>query len=349
MASAEETRASTEASITPALHDIQLRYSISTATVRTLSTANVKTRQEVLQTVCNAAEFRTFPIKQQERAFFRSISEHSAIPYPVAGTVSQPWHKAFLLIQIDMQGEGWPNKLSAKARQELLQEGGKIYTLTDRVLRCLIDTLGHRGDGRGLRIALDVLRSVKARTREGGGKELLQIPGIGQAKMKKLVDAGISNVKQLARLEFYHIERLLSRNPPFGQQMKHQLANFPVLALRFDIIGRYGPPSTSEGVVPEATNADLVQSMWIARLVLGFQNEKVPAWGATSTPWTTLVVEGQDGRLVWFWRGSVKRLTPDKEMFVALDLREGEELKVAFACEEIVGTPVQVAHVVRQA
>lgn len=111
---------------------------------------------------CFATEFRSFPIKQTERAFFRHVNDHTAIPYPITESISQPWHKVFLLVQVDLQQQGWPNKLSAAARKELHQERGRIYGLLDRVLRCITDVLGDRQDGRGVSVALDVLRSVKS-------------------------------------------------------------------------------------------------------------------------------------------------------------------------------------------
>jgi len=65
---------------------------------------------------------------------------------------------------------------------------------------------------------------------------------------------------------------------------------------------------------------------------------------AESTPWTTIVIEGDDGRLVYFWRGSVRRLSGGKELVLRLDPKDGEKLKVTFACEGIVGTMVRVTH-----
>lgn len=76
------------------------------------------------------------------------------------------------------------------------------------------------------------------------------------------------------------------------------------------------------------------------RIALGFENKQVPHWKMI-TPWATLVIEGDDGRLVWFWRGSVKRLDGGKEMIVRLGARKGEQLKLAFACEGMVGTMIR--------
>lgn len=316
--------------------DLQLRYKLAPPTFKTLLTIPAKPdHRAVLEKACFATEFRSFPLKQAEKAFFRDVNDNSPIPYIVRETVTQPWHKVFLLVQIDLQNTGWPNKISAAARKELLQERGRIYSVLDHVLRCLVDILGQRHDGRGVTVALDILRSVKAGVWEGRDMELLQVESIGAGRMKKLGDAGVKNIRQLTKMEFYHIERLLSRNPPFGHTILHQLAGFPILIFKLNILSKHDGPLFGGS----ANTANPVTS-WVSRITLGYENEQVPKWKSKS-PWVTLVVEGEDGRLVWFWRGSVKRLEGGKEMVVCLEANKGEVLKVAFACEEIVGTMIR--------
>ncbi|KAL6882756.1 matellopeptidase-like protein [Trichoderma longibrachiatum] len=327
---------------TPKHNDIRLRYQLSLPTLRSLSTIDkAPDRRKVLETACHAAEFRSFPIKQDQKNLFREINDHTGIPYPVNGLVTDPWQKVFLLIQIDLSRGGWPNKISANGRKELMRESGRIFVVLDRVLRCLADIFGEREDGRGVTVTLDVLRSVKAKVWEGTEMELLQVEGIGAAKMKRLTDAGIKTIKQLAGLEFYHIERLLSRNPPFGHQMLTQLSGFPLLHMQLSMISEY--VSTQDGKQDEV--ASIPYQSWIARVVLGYSNDALPIW-CKRNPWATLVIEGDDGRLLWFWRGSVKRMETVKVMFVRLNARKGENIKAAFACEGIVGTLIRTTLVI---
>lgn len=320
-------------------NEIRLRYQLSLPTLRSLSTIEKKPdRRKVLQTACLAAEFRSFPIRPEEKNLLREINDHTGIPYPIIGNATEPWHKVLLLVQIDLLRGGWPNKISANGRRELLRESCRIYVILDRVLRCLADILGEREDGRGVTVTLDVLRSVKAKVWEGTDMELLQVDGIGAAKMKRLVDAGVKTIKQLAGLEFYHIERLLSRNPPFGHQMIRQLSGFPLLHLHLDAVTKCTLPRDGS---QDATTRSVPHQPWVVRVVLGFGNEIVPTW-CKRCPWTTLVIEGDDGRLLWFWRGSVKRMeNNNKIMFVRLDVKKGESIKATFACEGIVGTLVR--------
>jgi hypothetical protein len=346
------TEASAEASPQPpaasrASHEIQLRYKLAPTTFRTLCTiGKAPSRQDILKKACFATEFRSFPIKPAEKAFFREINDHTAIPYSIPESLSQPWHKIFLLVQINLLRTGWPRKLGAPAQKELHQNLHRMYSLLDQVLRCLVDILGERNDGSGVSTALDVLRSVKAGVWEGSEKQLLQVEGIGIVKMNRLVEAGIKTVQQLSRVEFYNIERLLSRNPPFGQKISHDLAGFPVLTLNLEVLGEYTPqsigsvmPTNSEQVVNDVVGSSSGPS-WIIRVVLGFANKQVPSW-KKMTPWTTLVIVGGDGRLAWFWRGSLKKLAGGKEMVIGLSAFQGETLKVMFTCEETVGTMIR--------
>ncbi|KAF5584622.1 HFM1-DNA RNA helicase [Fusarium pseudocircinatum] len=349
MAEAQQAASSPQTLASETSNEIQKRYEISTSTFKILCKIKSKPdARDILRNACSATEFKSFPMKKEETAFFRAINDNTGIPYQVKEFISQPWHKVYLLVQIDLLKTGWPNKLSGPSRKELTKELSRMYKLLDHVLRCLADILGERGDGKGVYVALEVLRCVKAGIWEGSDSQLLQIEGIGQAKKDKLVKANIKNIKQLSKVEFYNIERILSRNPPFGQTILHKVAGFPRLTLDFEIIGPYIPDATanSKSAAPQGDNLSAVdtekpsQPLWIARAVLGFDNEKLPHWKGR-TPWLTLLVQGDDGRLVWFWRGSAKKLVDKKEMIIGLGAKRDEKLQVSFACEEIVGTLIK--------
>ncbi|KJK81822.1 hypothetical protein H634G_03085 [Metarhizium anisopliae BRIP 53293] len=309
------------------IHEVQLRYKLSSVTMKALcSISQAPDRRQVLYKSCLASEFRSFPLKQAEKNLFREINDHTAIPYTIKEAITQPWHKVFLLIQIDLLRTGWPNKISGAARKELYQERGRIYALLDRTLRCLTDILGLRRDGRGVNVVLDVLRSVKSGVWEGAGQELLLVDGIGSVKMEKLYRSGIKSIHQLAQTDFCNIERLMSRNPPFGHNLLQQLAGFPKLCCQFDIIKDYAlvdrfPRGDHQHDQPEMSQSPL----WVCRVVLAYENDQVPLWNKNN-PWVTLVMEGGDGRLVWFWRGSVNKLAEHKQLILGLELKRGEKI-----------------------
>lgn len=144
-------------------NEVQLRYRLAPSSFANLLTIpKSPTRKDVLRQACFCTEFLTFPIRPAEKAFLREVNDHTPIPYRLTENVSLPWHKVFLLVQIDLSRLGWPNKLSGPARKDLLSDSGRLYKLLDPVLRCIVDICGQRLDGRGVSVALDVLRSVKA-------------------------------------------------------------------------------------------------------------------------------------------------------------------------------------------
>lgn len=322
--------------VTTPEHAIQLRYQLSSATIKTLcSVPTAPDRRQVLYRACLASEMRSFPLKSAEKSLFFEINDHTAIPYPIKDVVAQPWHKVFLLVQINLLRTGWPNKISLKGRKELYQEQGKINAVLDQVLRCLVDILGARRDGLGVSVALDVLRSVRSGAWEGGGQELLLVNGIGAAKLERLTRANVKSIQQLGRLDFCHIERLLSRNPPFGHHMVQELAGFPRLCCDFDMVGKHAPPADE---APDAAAA-----LWICRVTVGYENESVPVW-KKKEPWVTLVIASEDGGLLWFWRGCAKSLAAPKTLVLGLPTRSGDKLSIQFSCEEIIGTMVRLSH-----
>ncbi|KAJ3497261.1 hypothetical protein NLG97_g2039 [Lecanicillium saksenae] len=304
--------------------EIRTRYRLAPATFASIcKITSQPERSAIFQTACTAAEFQTFPIRPAERAWLRHINEHTSIPYPIAEPITEPWHKASLVVQIDLSGQPWPSKITQAARKELLGERGRIYRVFDQVTRCIIDVLGHRGDGRG-----------EGSGSSSTGSELLQIDGIGAARLKRLSDAGIRTVRRLSGLECYHIERLMSRNPPYGQTLLRQLAGFPLLTLEVESLGEKEKKEEVDGGGG---------SWWMVRVVMGFENKAVPTWKG-KTPWVSCVMENaSDGRLTWFWRGSAKRLDGEggKEIVVGVMGYQGCKLRVALACEVLVGTMVQ--------
>ncbi|KAM3501452.1 hypothetical protein MY11210_009365 [Beauveria gryllotalpidicola] len=334
------------------LDEIRRRYQLAPPTFANIcKIAPRPERSVIFQTACTAIELQTFAIRPAERAWLRYVNEHTSIPYPIREPVAEPWHKASLVVQIDLSGQPWPAKLTQAARKELHSDRGRIYRLLDQVLRCIIDVLGHRGDGRGVCVGLDVLRSVNAKVWEGSGTagaELLQVEGIGVARLRRLDDAGVRTVRRLAGLEGYHIERLMSRNPPYGQTMLRQLAGFPLLTLQVESLGESEKKATTAG-----GGIGDCGRLWMVRVVMGFENKGVPVWKG-KTPWVSCVMEGhgegegeEKGRLVWFWRGSVKRLDVGggggggKEVVVGVTGYQGCKVRVTLACEVVVGTMVQ--------
>ncbi|KAL6852338.1 hypothetical protein ACO1O0_006881 [Amphichorda felina] len=315
---------------------LQRRYQLALTTFTKLLTIDRHpSRENILRLACTADEFMSCTMDPDQTRFFHEVNNNTAIPYRNKPTPQTTWnHKVFLLVQADLLPTGWPNKLSAKTRATLQMESPVIYRTLGQVLRCIIDIIGERGDGRGVSVGLDLLRSINAGVWEGSDRELIQIEGIGPASLEKLSQAGVKNIRRLSAMPFYHIERVLRRNPPFGQNMLRRVSGFPLLKMDIEVLDGNDRAGSNGG---EKGAGGLG---WEIKITLGYGNEEVPTW-RQKIPWVTFVIEGDDGRLVWFWRGSVKRLKGGKLMHVKLEAGKGEGLTAVFACEEIVGTKIE--------
>jgi len=253
--------------------------------------------------------------------------------YPVKEVVNQTWHKIFLMVQAELgsvqytdSGEG------AKLRRQLMMEKKMIFERLQRLVRAVIDCKGHDRDATGVRNALELARALSAESWEGRATQLTQVPNIGPAGMRKLASKGIRSVLELADKEPDEIERLMSRQPPFGRKIKEDLDKFPRLALDVAVAGHKLQPRQKEE--PVVIN--------VVSTIRYLNRKTAPNWLGKS-PLLTFFAEFDDGALVYFWRGSMRKV--DKQ--AGLELKFSVSLRTAsdhinchLSCEEIVGTAV---------
>ncbi|GJC98914.1 DEAD/DEAH box DNA helicase [Colletotrichum higginsianum] len=300
-----------------------LRYSLSPRTIRALAALpRAAPPDEILRCAASATEFLSFTFSPPEKVAFAGINNDPSTRWHLREPLAQPWHKVFLVAQCEATGGDYGDKLSLHARNDLYACRSRIVDILGQVLRACADLMGARRDAVGLRRALETWRGVVSGSWEGMPTELLQVPGIGPKKAGLLAKHGVKFVRQLADMEFYHIERILSRNPPFGQKIVRTLAHFPRLALAVDVAKR-----------EEGTHRVIV------RALLGCSNREIPTW-KNKSPSVTLAAETTNGTLVFFWRGKVGSLMSGKELVFPVEATSGDAVFVWASCEEIAGTYV---------
>lgn len=210
-------------------------------------------------------------------------------------------------------------------------EKSLAFERMQRLTRCVVDCKGYDSNAVGIRTALDLLRALTAGFWEGRPTQLLQIPNIGPVAMRKLLSGGIQSVHQLTEKSYSDIERLMSRNPPYGTKLLDSLKHFPKLTLDVNISGmgkRIGNRDNGTNVNLEAT--------------LGYSNTNgVPSW-QNRNHFVTLTAESSNGMLAYFWRGSIKTLGKNGiRLSFQVELTDYEdEVFCQLSCEEIVGTIV---------
>lgn len=230
------------------------------------------------------------------------------------------------MIQVQLGGVDLPEtKEFAKIRRQYVTEKGIIFDRIQRLIRCFIDCRSGNSDAISTRYGLDLARSLSAEFWENSSLQLRQIPSVGPVATNKLIAAGIRSIEQLASKDSASLERILSRNPPFGTKVLDTLKGFPLLTLTSEIIGN---AQRKPGDNP-AVNV---------RVCAGYTNKQIPVWYG-SKPALTFTAETSDGTLVHYWRGNIHKLERGLEMrFDAKLSRPGDTITSYIACDNIVGT-----------
>lgn len=219
-------------------------------------------------------------------------------------------------------------------RRQITLDTSLLFERMQRLVRAVIECKASDLDSVTCRVALDLARSMAARAWEGKSMQLTQVAHVGPVFMRKFVASNITTVRGLADAGASNIERILSRNPPFGKKMADELAHFPRLTLEARIATE-NIPTLKPGVQP------------IVRIdaVLGFSNlVGKPKWRG-KIPSVTFMAETTEGVLAHFWRGSIKKFREEDKHRLSLQFEVElssavEEIICHFACEDIVGTVV---------
>lgn len=220
---------------------------------------------------------------------------------------------------------------AAKLRRQFMIERKSVFERLNRLVRAVIDCKGYDRDSVGIKTALEFARGLAAESWEGRATQLTQIPNIGPVGMRKLASKDIHTVLQLADKHHDEIERLMSRQPPFGKNLQAQLDKFPRLHVEAAVVGHKVQPRSDEPVLIEV------------KATLRYLNRTGPPNWLGRVPVLTFLAETCSGVLVYFWRGNVKKL--DKQRGLELRFSVGicdvnEHITCHFSCEEIVGTIV---------
>ncbi|CRK44440.1 hypothetical protein BN1723_016340, partial [Verticillium longisporum] len=266
----------------------------------------------------------------------------SAMYKPRKGRTSDPTAKA-------------RSKMSYVCLEELFSL--HITSLIRRILRCAADLAALRHDGVTVRRALELSRSIAAGAWECDTHELQQVANIGPKKFEMLEAAGILTVRALADTEFYNIDRILKRNPPFGMNTVLLLKAFPRLLMkaRFE---RWAANSDMPAIdaLPEKVVRALAPGLRLAIVCVSVERGPRPesrrvfagrrvAQGtvAPGASGAGDVEPGSRGELLFFHRVSTKCLMEaDRDLVFPVAMTPGEAIFAWASCEEVVGTLVEM-------
>ncbi|KAI1772219.1 P-loop containing nucleoside triphosphate hydrolase protein [Hypoxylon cercidicola] len=310
------------------------RYMVTFETMKLLlSIPRGAALEEILMTLCTASEFKDFRFKPEERALFRELNKSPFILYHIKETVTEGWQKVFLIVQVYLGCVELPSEKGfGHLRCRIAADKVAIFDRLNRLVRCFVDCRTFDSDGLSTKAGLELARALAANSWENKPSQLSQIPGSGPVTVRKWVSHGIHTVLSLADREFDEIERITSRNPPYGMNLLKALEKFPRLAMRTQLI---------TSTVHRSQPGDNVTVS--LKVNLGYDNARgVPSWNS-KVPAITFMVLTTDGNLAFFWRGNLRRIDQrtglDLEFPVVLS-EPGQKISCYFSCEEIVGTQV---------
>ena len=262
-------------------------------------------------------------MKANERAYFRELNKSTFIKWPIKETVTSAAHKISLIIQVQLGGVDLPNEKDFNRRQYMMEQA-LVFDRIQRLVRCLVDCKAHDADAVATQNALELSRSISAQYWEHLPNQLRQVSGIGPAAVRKLVTAGVTSVDNLMATDSATLERVMSRNPPYGHKVLESLKDFPRLKLKADVIGKI----VKAGQSPKLK----------IRASLGMKNSKVPYWDRQMVS-LTFMAGVSNGNLAHFWRGTMKKLGKGFEFYFFAELLSPSDAVSCFlACDDLVGT-----------
>lgn len=279
-----------------------------------------------LYAICQASEFKDLRIKPVERPHLREFNKSPFMKYPIKENIATTTHKIFLIVQIQLGGIEYPNdKDFNMVRRQFSIDKGIIFDRINRLVRCVVDCKSHDDDAVSTRNALDLLRSLSAEYWENSSLQLRQVPGLGPAAVRKFANSNVTSIEVLASKHTSDIERIMSKNPPFGRKLLDQLQGFPRLKLSGGITKQIVKPKANPKVFVLAT--------------ISYQNTSIPVWKGKK-PALIFTAETSDGTLLTIWRGNISKLEKNGfEIKFSAELTGPEEvITCQVACEEIVGT-----------
>lgn len=256
-------------------------------------------------------------MKPNERSIFRELNKSALIRFPIKENVTTYAHKVSLIIQVQLGGLDLPPSINAIRAQYQKDKSIVMYRIK-RLLRCVVDCKAVDRDSVATRHALDLERSLRAGYWEGLHDQLRQVEGIGPAMTRKLLQANVKTIGELAALESADIERIASRNPPFGKKIQDSAARFPCLSMKAELNGKTIKVGNPVRVQIRAQLEGKTTSKKFATV--------------------TFLAEVSNGNLAHFWRGPLKTLEKGFQITFSANMTSHDDFITCYvACDDVVG------------
>ncbi|KAJ4983953.1 Pre-mRNA-splicing factor brr2 [Stagonosporopsis vannaccii] len=304
------------------------RYYVQFETMKVFMGLQFKsTLSEILSAIAQAAEFSKIRFRPGEKSLYKKLNRSPSIRFPIPVNLDLPAQKVSLIIQ-SVLGHAdicWDGDAS-KHKQQYALEVATIFRSINSLIRCIIDCQIYLGDSASIHSALMLERGLGSKAWDDSPLQMIQVPEIGAVAVRKLVNAGIRSLEDLAATDARRIETIVGRNPPFGLKILACLRSYPKLRISLHI----QPSSaarTSEGVRVHI-KADI-----------GFLNETPPDKFASKLIYVCVLAETSDGRKIYFARINGPKLGAGQSLVFPVLLTSADQcVNCYLMCEGIAGS-----------
>ncbi|KAJ3213982.1 Sec63 [Dinochytrium kinnereticum] len=137
------------------------------------------------------------------------------LAFPLKGKVKELSDKINVLIQSQLSSVAFADAHASS----LACDFNVIYPHACRISRALVEFCRAKNDFVGAVNAIELCKSLQAKTWEKGGLHLLQVDSIGPTLATQLADAGIKTIEVFSSTPPDKLERILGRNRLFGNKV----------------------------------------------------------------------------------------------------------------------------------
>ncbi|KAK4502972.1 hypothetical protein PRZ48_006399 [Zasmidium cellare] len=306
--------------------DVMARYYLKFDTMKDLLAMPEQAKlSEIVSTVAQAAEFKDIRFRAGEKPIYKELNKHGSIRFQIPGNIDSTAHKVSLIIQSTLGAIELPTEES-KHQIEYASAKSTIFQHAHRLICCIIDCQLYLKDATSARNALMLARSLGSGTWDDAPLHMMQLPDLGIVRTRKLAAANFRSIEDIESGDPRRIEMVLSRNPPYGDQLREQAKAFPRLRISLKTLDR--PVIKGDEGVTVKVKAEI-----------GFLNEKPPETLRGKIVFVCLLVETSDGRLAFFARVSGKKLGKGQELLFTADLTSHTQMIRGYVmCDEFAGT-----------
>jgi replicative superfamily II helicase len=180
---------------------------------------------DALKLISKAKEFQEcLCIRRSERKNMRKLND--AVRYPIKTKLKSTEENIYILLQANL-GDCIDTIADDIGLKNMAR---KVYILSGRISKTLSSCILGNVDSAtftSMHAALQVSRALQVNSFWDGGHVVRQLEGVGPGLARLLINAGVQSISSLVQMGPRQIEKVLGKNPPFGDKLLRGVWNIP--------------------------------------------------------------------------------------------------------------------------